>query len=76
MNKEEKAVILQIVDTLDSVIANLDSHLKEDHKMENHGYIDEKNHATIRYYLKNCHERLFEAVKVLKVTEESRKEGQ
>jgi hypothetical protein len=60
MNKEEKQAILKIAGTLDAVIANFDQHLKEDHKMELHGYEDREKPATLRYYLQNCHDRLME----------------
>ena len=62
----EKETILKIGRTLDAVIANLDDHLKNDHKMENHGYLGKGQDATLRFYLVNCHEQLKEALSLLR----------
>jgi hypothetical protein len=45
----------ELVKTLDSVIWNLDTHLKNDHGQEAHGYNSKtKIDATLRFYLANC----------------------
>lgn len=49
----------ELIKTVDSIIWNLDTHLKEDHHIESKGY-DEKTKAsaTLRFYLANCSQHL------------------